>query len=221
MTYGDFAWNDLLGNDRRRVSRRKERPRARFVEGEPVAWMGAGEGAWLWHVSRELPKPLNRPYLAFTLSNARSAGRRGLDDFLKPILDEMKNDPVSLWATLAQGDRPGLRISDTGPAFPPIIDRVLEVPFNAAGSIDPKTLSDAVNAVPRLLGRGPVGVHVTLRSLTRRDAEYGGIIRVVFDGLSILLGGDLQSPADTRIWDLRVVRDSRAEVAEIRLWDFR
>ena len=219
MTYGDFAWNDLLGADRRRT-RRPERPRARFVDGEPVPWMGAGEGAWTWHVRKELPQPLNRPYFAFTPDAPRSPRRRGLDDYLKPVLGEMKNDPLSLWATLVEGDRPGLRIADTPPGFPPIIDRVLEVPYSAGG-LDPRTLADAVSAQPRLLGRGPVGVHLTLRRILRTDVEYGGAIRVVFDGLSVLLGGDLQSPADTRIWDLRVVRDSRAEAVEIRLWDIR
>ena len=182
--------------------------------------MGAGEGAWMWHVARELPKPLNKPYFSFTVPNLRSPRRRGLDDYLRPILDEMKNDPISLWATLNDGERTGLRIADTGPGFPPIIDRVLEVPYSAGG-LDPRTLSQAVSAQPRLLGRGPVGVHLTVRALTRRDCDYGGTIRVVFDALSILLGGDLEKPADTRIWDLRVVRDSRSEVAEVRLWDFR
>lgn len=220
MTYGDFAWNDLLG-DKRRRSRRVERPRARFVEGEPVPWMGPREGAWIWHVTRELPKTINRPYLAFTLASLRTPRRRGLDDYLKPVLDEVRNDPVSLWATLLEGERPGLRISETAPGFPPVIDRLLEVPLTAAGKIDPRTLAEAVSSFPRLLGRNPVGVHLTVRGILRSDTAYAGTIRIVFDGLSTLLGGTLDSPADTRISDLRVVRDSRADVAEIRLWEIR
>lgn len=119
--------------------------------------MGPRRGAWTWLVRRELPKPLNRPYFAFTPSALRAPRRRGLDDYLKPVLDEMRNDPVSLWATFAEGDRPGLRIADTAPGFPPVIDRVLDVPLTAAGAIDPRTLADAVSAPPRLLGRGPSG----------------------------------------------------------------
>lgn len=220
MTYGDFAWNDLLGEKRRRT-RRDDRPHARFVQGEPVPWMGHREGAWVWHVTREMPKTLNRPYFAFTLSSLRSPRRRGLDDFLKPVLDEIRNDPVSLWATLSEGERVGLRIAETSPGFPPVIDRLVEVPLTAGGRIDPRTLAEAVKAHPRLLGRNPVGVHLTVRGLRRTDAAYGGTIRIVFDGLSTLLGGSLESPADTRICDLRVVRDSRADVAEMRVWEIR
>ena len=171
-------------------------------------------------VGRELPHPMNRPYFSFTPERLRSNARRGLDDYVKPVIEMLKNHPVSLWATFVEGDRFGLRISETSPAFPPVIDRILTID-GPGGLVKQTAMLQAMAGQSPLVGHDPVGIHVTLPALKRTDFAHGGSIRVIFDGLSTLLGGDLSSPADTRIWDLRVVRDSRAEAAEVRIWTIR
>jgi hypothetical protein len=80
-------------------------------------------------------------------------------------------------------------------------------------------MTEAVNSAKLILGSADVGVHITLRRLTRGDFDYSGNVRVIFDGLSILLGGSLTRQADSRIRDLRVVRDAHAfESTEVRIW---
>ena len=70
-----------------------------------------------------------------------------------------------------------------------------------------------------ILGSADVGVHITLLRLTRGDFDYSGNVRVIFDGVSTLLGGDLDRPADSRIRDLRIVRDAHAtQSTEVRIW---
>ena len=216
MTYGDFAWNHLLGKERRK-DRISDRPRAVFVEGEPEPWMEAGEDAWAWQVQRALPHPLNRPYFTFTISEG-TLRRHALDDFIQPVITQMKNEPVSLWAKLQEGARPGLRIADTPPAFPPKFERTLLISC-PEGQLDADAVSSMVEKQAVISGSAPIGVHIALSKLYRSDFDFGGNVRVVFDGLSTLLGGDLARPADRRIRDLRVVRDTQTPgVTEVRLW---
>ena len=216
MTYGDFAWNDLLRPDRRR-DRRPERPRARLVEGDPVPWMEPGEDNWAWRLRKGLPHPLNRPYFTFTLRHGHRA-RWAIDDFMQPVIQEMRTTPVSLWAKMAEGERPGLRIADAAPAFPPKFERMLAI-NSPAGECEPDAVAALIDKQTEISGQNHVGVHITLRRLSRDDFDFGGNIRVIFDGLTILLGGGLGRPADSRIRDLRVVRDTQAtDTTEIRIW---
>ena len=61
--------------------------------------------------------------------------------------------------------------------------------------------------------------HVTLGRSEFADFGYGTPMRVLLDSLSPVLGGTPVRPGDTRIRDLRVVRDhTRAAGAVVRLW---
>ncbi len=217
MTYGDFAWNDLLRPQRRR-DQVADRPRPRLVEGAPVPWMGAGEDAWVWEVQHASKGPLNRPNLTFILPQLHVRGRRALDDYLQPIVSANRIAPVTLWARLTEGERTGLRIADSSPPFPPKIERNFEI-ASPAGICEPAALTEAVKEQRVIGGQTDVGIHLTLRRLTRDDFDYGGNIRVIFDGLNELLGGSMSRPADTRICDLRVTMDRHNDLTtEVRVW---
>jgi hypothetical protein len=217
MTYGDFAWNDLLRPQRRR-DQVADRPRPRLVEGRPVPWMGAGEDAWVWQVQQATKGPLNRPNLTFILDQLHSRGRRALDDYLQPIVSSNRVPPVALWARLTEGERTGLRIADSSPPFPPRIERNFEI-VSPAGNCEPAAVAEAVKEQRVIPGQTDIGVHLTLRRITRDDFDYGGNVRVIFDGLNELLGGSMSRPADTRICDLRLTVDRHNDLTtEVRVW---
>ena len=214
MTWAD-TWGNLKATERRRDQVR-DRPRPIVVSEEPVPWMEPGEDLWAWKVRKALPRPLNRPYFKFVVSEPRR--RRALDDYIQSVYAEMSNQPLSLWAKIQDGERGSLTISDTSPAFPPKFERLFAVELNR-GTCEPEAVDAAIAAQELVLGSGPVGVHVTLPALRRDDFEFGGNVRALFDGLSTLLGGDLNRQADGRIEDLRVVRDKEfVGRCEVRLW---
>ncbi len=219
MTYGDFAWNDLLGRDRDNPSRRPDRRTNTFIEGEPVPWMDFGEDDWCWQISRVVRKPLLRPNLRFVVSRLARAGRRySIDDYAKPVLDVVAQKPRSVWVRMAEGDRPGVTITDVAPPFPPRIDRVLEVPFRGQ-SDDAAQIKQALKKEPVIAGEQPLGIHLGIGRFEVGDFDYGGPVRVLFDGLSETLGGTLGSPGDLRIRELRVTREpGRIDGAEVRVW---
>lgn len=180
--------------------------------------MEPGEDAWAWQIRKTLPQPLNRPYFTFTIREGAGRTRWAIDDFMHPVMLEMRATPVSLWAKLTEGDRPGLRIADTAPAFPPRFERLLVID-SPAGYCEAEAVAAVVEKQNVIAGQSHIGVHITLRRLSRNDFDFGGNVRVIFDGLNALLGGNLARPADKRIRDLRVVRDSQAaDTTEIRLW---
>jgi hypothetical protein len=216
MTYGDFAWDSLKRPKRQRD--RRSRPRAVLVEGDPVPWMEPGEDMWAWKVRRSLPHPFDRPYLTFILPTVRRRGSWGLDDYLQPIMYEMKSTPISLWAKLTEGERAGIRIADAAPAFPPKFERTISIE-SPAGYCEAADVESALESELPIGGQSDIGLHITLKRLSRDDYDFGGNVRTIFDGLSTLLGGDLTRPADKRIRDLRVVRDTHCgDVIELRLW---
>ncbi len=217
MTYGDFAWANLQ-QPRRRRDERRGRPRASFVQGDPVPWMEPGDEAWAWKVRRSLPHPFDHPYLTFVLPPKPHRGPWALDDFLQPIMLEVRNTPVSMWAKMTYADRTGLRIADTVPAFPPKLERVFTVE-TPAGHCEPDDVAVAIESQSIISGQTDIGVHITVKRLSRDDYDFGGNVRTIFDGLSTLLGGDVTRPADRRIRDLRMVRDSHhGDITEVRVW---
>ena len=216
MTWGEFSWADL--HPERRRDRRSGRQRAVLVSGEPVPWMGFGEDSWALKVGRALPNPLDRPFFTFVLPQHPNGRRRALDDYLQPVMDVKRSTHVSLTARLTEGDNPGLKIDEAPPAFPPRIDRILAID-SPDGYCEAAAVAAAVQKADLILGSADIGVHITLRRFTRNDFDHSGNVRVIFDGLSTLLGGDLKRPADNRIRDLRLVRDSHADqLTEVRIW---
>ena len=62
-------------------------------------------------------------------------------------------------------------------------------------------------------------MHITLGRIRWTDFGYSSPIRMLFDGLSIVLGGSPTRPGDLRIADLRVSQNTdAATTAEIRIW---
>ena len=180
--------------------------------------MGIGEDKWAYKVGRALPSPLDRPFFTFILPRQPSGRRRALDDYVQPIMDVKKTTHVSLCARLEEGDNTGLRIEEAPPAFPPRIERILAID-TPDGYCEPPAVTEAVAGSHLILGSADIGVHITLPRLTRGDFDYSGNVRVIFDGLSTLLGGTLERPADSRIRDLRIVRDAHAtQSTEVRIW---
>lgn len=218
MTYGDFAWSDVLR--RTPTSRRLERPRSLFVEGDPVAWMDPGESDWSWRVSRALRsvrEPIVKPHLRFTLGHGYRSRRASIDDYAKPVLEEVNRYPRSVWVEIRNGDRTGVKIGNVLPPFPPRIERVIEVPFGSKD--DASEMREMLAGAPPLAGASDVGVHLAFGRVNIGNFEFGGPVRLIFDGLSAMLGGSESSPGDLRIKDLRVTRDpGRVDGCEIRLW---
>ena len=218
MTYGDFAWKDVMDRSASASRRHERTTTAAFVQGEPVPFMDAGDEDWAWMVSRAFRRQLATPRLDFTVSSWSYAGHRfALDDLGKPVLESVAKNARSAWVTAHVGDRPGVRIADTAPPFPPRIDRVYEVGAFPTREGAQK-LTAALSSAKALLGEAPVGAHINIGPSD--PANFGfGAARLVLDALSKPLGGDLAHPGDLRIRDLRVVRgSSRAEGTEIRLW---
>ena len=216
MTYGDFAWSSHLGRSAAK-RRRSDRPRPVFVEGDPVPWMDFGEDDWVWRVSRAVRQAVPRPHLVFVVG-ARASSRSSIDDWAKPVLDEISSHPRSVWVELREGDRPGVKINDVAPPFPPKIDRSVEVPFES-GRDDLVEIRKALGTINPLRGSGDVGAHFGFGRVQLGDFDYGGPVRVMFDALSKTLGGTEGRPGDLRIRDLRVARDpGRVTGCEVRLW---
>jgi hypothetical protein len=70
MTYGDFAWNDLLPRPAT-PTKQRERTVTPFVEGDPVPYMEFGEDDWVWRISRVIRHRHMRPRLQFILDARR------------------------------------------------------------------------------------------------------------------------------------------------------
>jgi len=61
-----------------------------------------------------------RPRLQFIMDQERPPRRAfGIDDYAQPLLAEVTRQPNSVWVTVEFGDRPGLKIGDVAPSFPP------------------------------------------------------------------------------------------------------
>lgn len=216
MTYGDFAWKDVMdrsAGDKRRTPRRRSKLR---VAGEPAIYMDRDEFEWSWRVSRVVKTPLSRPQLDFVVSSFDRYGHRfGLDELAKPVLDAVvKRPPQSIWVRAEIGEDPGVRIAESVPPFPPHIDRSFEVEHLATrDSAD--AIKDELANVPTLVGGGFVGVYLSMGPLDVRDFGFGGPVRIMFDALAAPLG------KDDRIRDLRVVAGHRDQVStEIKIWLF-
>ena len=218
MTYGDFAWNDLLRRPRER--RRPDPPRAVFVEGDPVAWMDLGEDDWVWTVSRAVRDTIPKPYLTFVLGPTRPVRRAGIDDYAKPVLDVVSPHARSVWVKLTDGETAGVKIGNVAPPFPPRIDRSIEVPFSSDRD-DVREMKEMLARTPPMAGASDVGVHLSFGRVNVGDFDFGGPVRVMFDALSPVLDGTQTNPGDLRIKDLRVTRDQgRIDGCEIRIWAF-
>ncbi len=217
MTYGEFAWKDLMEATTR--ERRRPLVHAVFVAGDPVPFMGIRERDWAYRVKHEVGETMTRPRFRFVVGNSVHGGHRfGLDDLCKPVLDVIGPRASSVWAEVTQGDNPGVGISVLSPPYPPRIDRGIVIE-RTPGREHHAEITKEMALVPPLGGEGPVGAHITLGKVQMADFGYGTPVRVLFDSLSAVLGGTASRPGDTRIRDLRVVRDhTHLTGAIIRLW---
>ena len=217
MTYGDFAWNDLLRQPET-GSRRRERTVTPFVEGDPVPYLEYGEDDWAWRVSKVIRHRLMRPRLQIILDEARPPRRAfGIDDYAQPVLAEITRQPNSLWVTVEHGKRAGVKVGDVAPSFPPKIERVGALPFNQRDGAH-HTIEEAKKIDP-VFGSGPVGAYLSFGRVDIGNLGFGGAVRALLDALSHPLGGDVDRPGKLRIRDLRVTRDpGLVDEAEVRLW---
>ena len=217
MTYGDFAWNDLL-RQQEEPTRRRERSVTPYIEGDPVPYLEGGEDDWAWKVSRVIKHRLMRPRLEFIRDRNRPPRRAfGIDDYAQPVLAEIARQPNSIWITLEDGDRPGVKVRDVPPSFPPRIHRVATLPFSQRAGTH--ITVEAAKKIDPLLGSGPIGVYLTFGRLDVGDLGFGGAVRAALDALSYPLGGDVDRPGKMRVRDLRVTRDAGVvDEVEVRLW---
>jgi hypothetical protein len=218
MTYGDFAWNDLLRPQAAPSGRRRERAITPYIEGDPIPYLEIGEDDWVWKITRVIKRNLQRPRLQIILDVARPPRRAfGIDDYAQPILDEIVRQPNSVWVSMHESDRPGVKISDVGPAFPPKIERVESLPFTLRDGMHGTV--QAAKKINPLLGSRPVGVYLSFGRVDIGNLGFGGAVRSVLDALSSPLGGDVDRPGKMRIRDLRVTRDpGLSDEVEVRLW---
>ena len=181
--------------------------------------MDAGEGDWSWTVSKAIKNPVQRPRLDFVVSSWAYAGHRfALDDLAKPVIEAVSRNARSAWISATRGDRPGVRVADTSPPFPPRIDRTIELSVPPTRD-NASALKAELSRQPVMRGELPVGVHIDVGSADPGNFGFGGAPRLVLDALSETLGGDLSNPGDLRIRDLRVVRGgARSTGTEIRIW---
>lgn len=217
MTYGDFAWNDLLRQPQA-PGRRRERAVTPYIEGDPVPYLEVGEDDWVWKVTRVVRHRLMRPRLEILLDVNRPPRRRfGIDDYAQPILAEIAKQPNSVWITLRTSDRPGVKVSDVAPSFPPRIQRVAKLPFSPRDGSHPT--AQAARSIDLLLGSAPVGAYLSFGRVDIGNLGFGGAVRTVLDALSHPLGGDMDRPGKLRVRDLRVTRDPALDAeVEVRLW---
>jgi hypothetical protein len=213
MTYGDFAWKDVMdrsANATRRVRRHVSAP---FIAGEPAPFMDDAESDWAWQVSRVIKTPLICPHLDFVVTSFVRYGRRfALDDLAKPVIDTVTRHPRSMWVRVEHGDSPGVRVSEVAPPFPPHIHHMIELPVLAERA-NVSVINRDLASVAKVAGSSPVGVHLTVGPVDLRELGFGGPVRILFDALAQPLGGD------DRIIDLRVVRGSSEQRGtEIRMW---
>lgn len=218
MTYGDFAWNDLLRPGQGQDSRRREHHVTPYIEGDPVPYMEFGEDDWIWKITRTIRSKLMRPRLEFILDVDRPPRRAfGIDDYAAAVLKEISRQPNSVWVTVEFGNRPGVKVRDVPPSFPPRIDRVATLPFVPRDGMQPTT--QAARKIDLLIGSGPVGAYVSFGRMDIGNLGFGGAVRSVLDSLSYPLGGDVDRPGKLRIKDLRVTRDpGLVDEIEVRLW---
>lgn len=218
MTYGDFAWNDLLKRGEPDAPRRRERTITPYIEGDPVPYLEFGEDDWVWKVTRVIRQRLMRPRLQFILDVERPPRRAfGIDDYAATLLGEVARQPNSVWATIEMGERPGVKVRDVAPSFPPKIQNVASLPFSPRNG--PSQTVEAARKMSVLLGSGPVGAYLSFGRVDIGNLGFGGAVRAVLDALSHPLGGDVDRPGKMRIKDLRVTRDPGVvDEVEIRLW---
>jgi hypothetical protein len=159
-----------------------------------------------------------RPRLQFIMDQERPPRRAfGIDDYAQPVLAEITRQPNSVWITIEFGDRPGVKIGDVAPSFPPKIERVAALPFSVRDGTH-ATVQEAKKIDP-LYGSNPVGAYISFGRIDIGNLGFGGAVRAMLDSISHPLGGDVDRPGKMRIHDLRVTRDpGLADEVEIRLW---
>lgn len=213
MTYGDFAWKDVMDRASGEGRRRRQRAPKMRVSGEPALFLDADAADWSWRVSRVVKTQLARPKLDFVVSRFDRYGRPfSLDDLAKPVIDVVSNRPRSIWVRAEKGDDPGLRIGESTPPFPLQIDRSLEIPVLATRN-ETAAIKKALGEMPGILGSGPIGAYLSLGPVNIREFGFGGPVRVILDGLAVPLG------SDSRIRDLRVVCGRTTQTTtEVMLW---
>ncbi len=218
MTYGEFAWKDLMRSALRDRSRDHDEPPTVFVPGQPIAAGYAGEARWSYKVQQAVRRRLARPRLAFVVApSTRARPRFSLRGLAAPIVAVVATDPRSVWVQVATGDRLGVAVGAARPSFPPRIDRLVEL----GSALDPAANADlraeAATHQP-VGGDAPLGLHVTLRGPVV-DLRDRGPVALLLSALSPLLGRSPGPTGEERIDDLRLLADARLEAsAEIRLW---
>lgn len=218
MTYGEFAWKDLMRSALRDRSRGHEERPTLFVTGQPILAGDAGDARWSYKVQQAARRQILRPRLGFVVASGM-LGRRAfsLRGLAAPVVAAVAPAARSLWVQVATGDRLGVAIGTARPSFPPRIDRLVELD----AAVDGSARADLAAEVARLrpwAGDQPLGVHITLHGAAlgmARDGELASLMAA----LGPMLGGSSGHPGEARIVDLRVLTETRLDhSAEVRLW---
>ena len=191
-----------------------------FVPGEPALFLTAREKEWKALVAQHCPVRLTRPRLGFTVASFRRRGHVfDLDNLTKPVLDVVGGAVESVWATVAEGQVPGVSIGEGTPPPPPRVD------FRVSIADPPRRSVRTDQPLPELADVVPVGVneHLGMRLAlhgAQKIGDFGfeGPVKPLIDALAPVLGGRPGRPADHRIKDLRVVQGAADDGADVVLW---
>jgi hypothetical protein len=193
-----------------------------FVQGEPAVLWGSNERGWREAVRAAGISGLKTVALEFVVSAWRRFGNTfDLDNLVDPVLDVVgaRGELESVWATVAVGATPGVRITEAAPPQPPA-DAVTFVIARP-----PRKSVRALTALPELteaivLGTdGPLGCHLALGPAAGPLLfGFEGPIKPTIDALWPVLGGVSTRPADHRIRDLRVRLDPSCVGAVVSIW---
>lgn len=179
------------------------------VLGEPAVFWGSREREWQVALRRAVRGTLSHPYLAFTVSSFRRHGNLfDLDNLAKVVVDEIAPAAESIWATMAEGEEPGVLIDERPPPPPPASATQIYISR-------PPTESLAQSApLPELLDVLPMGEEEPLGTALDFESDqipihalgFEGATKAAFDALGPFLGSYWAGPKDYRIRDLRVTK---------------
>lgn len=194
-----------------------------LVAGEPVLFMGRGEAEWKQQIRERIVEVPVNPHIRFVVSSHKRRGHHfDLDNLAKPVLDVLGKEADSVWATVEEGQMPGVEISEQVPRGSPegcLSIRIEEPPSRSVKRLEP--LAELAEAVA-YGSQEPLGLAIEFDSPTVNIADFGfeGPIKSLVDALEQLLGSYGQGGADYRIRDLRIRCGQRTdgEGVTLSLW---
>ncbi len=184
-------------------------PPGSSIAGEPALFFSKGERDWRNAIASVGAQEIRALALRFTVASYKRRGHSfDIDNLCKPVLDELRWKPDTIWARVEVGEEPGLLIFDAPPPPAPATARLVDI-------ATPPSRSARTTGIPELMaesvlggGEEDVGIELAFHSPETRIEDFGfeGPIKPLIDGMFVVLGGAAHRPSDHRIKDLRIRR---------------